>query len=85
MQSPAYAGQKSIEWKSTVDGAKDGNEKIRKGRRMDRGSETYMHISEPFVDLLEFSVVRDEIIDVHRTVQVICAPYKITRISISAP
>lgn len=42
------------------------------------GTETYVHILEAFVDLLELPVVRDEIIDVHRAVQVICAPYTVT-------
>lgn len=42
------------------------------------GTETYVHILEAFVDLLELPVVRDEIIDVHRAVQVICTSYKIT-------
>lgn len=48
------------------------------GKGEKEGAETYVHILKAFVDLLELPVVRDEIIDVHRAVQVIYASHKIT-------
>lgn len=42
-----------------------------------------MHISEPLVDLFKLPVVRNEIVDVHRSVQIICASHEIAGIIMS--